>query len=166
MKLVFFSHRPGEKIETNTIKKLEDSFEWIILNVFLTLFIIMIASQIALFMPSVRSSILESYYIEGEPLTGQAYLFVPCRMELRLIDVDSCPELKVLVNGAEKCAFEENTVLLELKDGDIVELDAAYLFKPVEVQISAVTENLKGLLGKKITAIDGITTVAKIKASK
>lgn len=140
-------------------------FERIIFAVFLTAFIITAASQAVLFSPHTRASVIENHYIDGEPLREEAYLFVPCRMELKLADAESCPELKVLVNGVEKGSFEQNTILLELKDGDVVELDAEYLFEPVQVRISAVTGNIKSLLGKSIRASDGITPVARIETA-
>jgi hypothetical protein len=159
MKVALFSQRITDKMGK---KKVAEKFEWFLFKVFLTAFIIMIAAQAALLYPSVRSSVSD-YYIEGDPLEKEAYLFVPSRMELKLINIDNCPDLKVLVNGIEKETFENNSVLLELKDGDVVELDASSLFVPAKIQISAVSENISGLLGKTIFINDGITLVAKVK---
>lgn len=161
MKVALFSQRIADKSEN---KKGAERFEWFMFKAFLTVFIILIAAQAALLNPSVKSSISD-YYIEGEPLGAEAYLFVPSRMELKLININNCPDLKVLVNGMEKGAFENNTILLDLKDGDVVELDASGVFVLAKVQISAVSENIKDILGKTISITDGITTVTRVKTS-
>ncbi len=165
MKVAIFSQQIEDKVDKAEKKTGEARFEWFIFKAFLTVFIILIAAQTALLSPSVRSSVSEHYYIEGEPLREEAYLFVPCSMELKLINIDSCPDLKVLVNGMEREAFESNTVLLKLKDGDVVELDSSSVLVLAIVQISAVSENIGGILGKTISVTDGITPVARLKTS-
>lgn len=159
MKVALLSQRITDKVEN---KKVVERFEWLMFKAFLTVFIILIASQSALLSPSVRSSVSD-YYIEGEPLGMEAYLFVPCKMELKLINIENCPDLKVLVNGIEREAFVNNTVLLELKDGDVVELDASSVLVLAKVQISAVSENISGTLGKTISAADGIIPFVSVK---
>lgn len=164
MKVALFNQRIEDRVNKIEKKTGAERFEWFMFKAFLTFFIILIAVQAALLNPSLRLSILD-YYIEGEPLKTEAYLFVPCRMELKLINIDKCPNLKVLVNGMEKAEFESNAVLLELKDGDIVELDASSILVLATVQISAVSENIKGILGKTIYVADGISPVVKVKTS-
>lgn len=161
MKVVLFKQEITDKLEK---KKAAERFEWFMFKTFLTVFIVLIAAQVALLNPSVRSSVSD-YYIEGEPLGTEAYLFVPCRMELKLINIENCPDLKVLINGIDRGAFESNIVFLELKDGDIVELDASSVLVMAKVQISAVSENIGSILGKTISVSDGINPVARIKTS-
>lgn len=143
----------------------EKRFEWLIFKAVLVFFIVLIAAQTALLYPTVRSSVSD-YYIEGEPLTAETYLFVPCKMELKLINMSRCLDLKVLVNGTEKAVFESNSVLLELKDFDVVELDASNVPVIAKVQITAVSENINGILGGVIIASRGITSVAKVNITR
>lgn len=162
MKAAVFGQRGEGKIHKIVKMAREEKFEWFMFKAFLICFFALIAAQTVLLNPSVRSSALEHYYIEGEPLKEEAYLFVPCKMELHLINTDSCADLKVLVNGEEKAAFEGDTVLLELKNGDVVELDASSVLVLATVQVSAVSENIKSILGKTITVSDGITLVTRV----
>ena len=141
-------------------------FERLLFKVFLAVFLTLVAAQAALLNPAIRSSSEDQYYTEGEPLNQEAYLFTTCKMELRLINANSCPELKVLVNGSEYAAFDSDTVLVDLKDGDVVELDAGSVLIQASVRISAVSENIGGLLGKTIHAEDGIVPVAAIHTAR
>ena len=86
--------------------------------------------------------------------------------ELKLDGMAGRPELKVLVNGAEAGNFSNGAVLLELKEGDVVELDASGLLVHTEVQISAVSRNLAHLLGRTVAADDGIVPVATAYTNK
>ena len=103
--------------------------------------------------------------IEGSPLSPEVYLYVPCKMELRLVNMGQCPDLKVLVNGEEVDFFSGRTVRLDLKDGDVVQLDGCNVPVQAQVQISAVSQNITGLLGKSVVVKDGIITVANISAA-
>ncbi len=124
----------------------------------------LVISQAVLFEPSVRTAFFNEG-ADGEPLGSEAYFFVPCRMELSLSNMDECPELKILVNGVIVDSFQGKSVLLDLKEGDVVELDASEVLVMPTVQISAASRNIEDLLGKKISAAKGIVPVATLKAS-
>ncbi|MEN6312982.1 MAG: hypothetical protein ABFD25_01905 [Clostridiaceae bacterium] len=164
MKVALFNHQVDDKPDKITQRSGEKRFEWLMFKAVLTFLIVLAAAQTALLYPSVRSSVSD-YYIEGEPLTAEAYLFISCKMELKLINMSQCPGLKVLVNGSERAVFESNTILLELKDCDIVELDASNAPVLAKVQVTSVSENISGILGKVITASHGITSFYRVKTS-
>jgi len=144
------------------IKSFFDRFDRLLINAFFAAFVILVVVQafnlwFRVSMPDPGSS-----FYEGEPLTQEVYLYTPCKMELKLTNIDSCPELKVLVNGEEYARFYDKTVLLELKEGDVVELDASEILVIAEVQVSGVSENRKEHLGKNFVVSDGITFVARM----
>jgi hypothetical protein len=115
-----------------------------------------------LFYNTVNSAVSEKYDIAGEPLGVEAFLFKTCKMELRLTNIENCPDLKVLVNGQERDSFKNRTVLLELKDGDVVELDSSLILAPANVQINAVSRNIGSLLGNSVMVTDGIVLIAYV----
>lgn len=149
------------KNEESRCKAKNDIFGNIIIKVFPAVFLTMIAAQ-AIIINSANELYISDYHIKGEPLGYSAYLYEPCRLELRLINLDKCPDLKVLVNGEERASFETKSVLIELKDGDVVEIDASCALVLATVQISAVSGNISGLLGQIVHTVDGITPFAKI----
>ena len=121
----------------------------------------MIAAQAAVSSQIIRLRNFDENH-EGEPLGKEAYLFTPCKMELKLINMEKCPDLKVLVNGAEKCSFEKSETILNLKNGDVIELDAGKVIVLARVRINAVSSNIEELLGKMVTASHGIVPVAVV----
>ena len=56
--------------------------------------------------------------------------------------------------------------MLDLKDTDVVELDANAVQVTAQVEISAVSMNIKGLLGKRIVVTNGIISVARVNTDK
>ncbi len=159
MKTEFTEQTDSVEIKSKTGSRALDAVEGFLKAAFLAAFILLIAAQIFLIDPDVRSS-LNTESADGESLGKEAHLIEPCKMELKLINMQYCPELRVLVNGDSVGAFENNAILLELKDGDVVELDANDMLVFAEVQISAVSRNISYLLGRTLTAADGIIPAA------
>lgn len=137
----------------------------VLISLFFTVFIVLITVQAVMFSPDMRSMFFNEN-IEGSPLNREVTLFVPCKMELRLINMGHCKDLKVLVNGLEVDSFQEKKVMLDLKDTDVVELDANAVQVTAQVEISAVSMNIKGLLGKRIVVTNGIISVARVNTDK
>lgn len=135
-----------------------DRVEGLLKTLFLVTFAVLIIAQTALTDASVRESFAKEA-ADGEPIGREVYLTEPCKMELKLINMESCPELKVLINGEEADAFRSDTVFLELKDGDVIELDANSMLISAQVQISAVSRNMEFMPGKTVSASDGIIPV-------
>lgn len=146
-----------DKLQKTGIKRFENSLIYIGFSVLF----IMIAAQAVMVYPGIRAAFFNDQ-MEGNPLSAEVFLFVPCKMELTLTNMGQCLDLKVLVNGEEKDFFREKSLLLELKDGDVVQLDGTNVPVLAEVQISAVSRNISGLLGKTVVVTDGIITVANI----
>jgi hypothetical protein len=146
-----------------TGKKFPERLGWLISRAAVAALVLLVAVQAAMLDPAVKSAISGEKELEGEVLQEEAYFYTPCKMEMKLLNIDSCPDLEVLVNGEKRAAFDENSVLLELKKGDVVELDASYVLVEADVQVSAVSSNIAGLLGRTMKVTDGINTVALVK---
>lgn len=136
-----------------------DRVERITRNIFIIVFALFITIQAILTNDGMRGMLVREP-LDGEPIGDEVFLYEKCTMELKLVGKPDCPELKVLVNGVEAGAFHDSRVVLELKEGDVVELDASRLLVHAEVQISAVSRNLAHLLGRTVTAANGIVPVA------
>ncbi|NLK88136.1 MAG: hypothetical protein GX279_11715 [Clostridiaceae bacterium] len=140
--------------------KLAEGVERLLKSLFLTFFILLVLSQAVLTDPAVRAY-NNKETIDGVSLGSEAYLFEPSKMELTLSNISYCPELKVMVNGDVAGAFFTDTILLELKEGDVVELDATRLLVTADVQITAVSSNKSELLGRSFEVGGGIVKVAE-----
>ncbi len=150
-----------EKINRSD-KKFSDRFEGFLLKAAITAVLVLLVVQAAFLNPVFKSAVSNDNKLEGDLLKSEAYFFIPCKMELKLINIDQCPDLVVLVNGEKSAAFNTNTVMLDLKDGDVVELDAGSLLEEAVVQVRAVSSNISGFLGKTMSVTDGINPVAVV----
>lgn len=149
------------KPQKTAIKRFENSLIYIGFSVLF----IMIAAQAAMVYPGIRTAFFYEQ-MEGNPLSAEVFLFVPCKMELSLTNMGQCLDMKVMVNGEERDSFREKSLLLDLKDGDVVQLDGTNVPVLAQVQISAVSRNISGLLGKTVVVTEGIITVANISVSE
>jgi hypothetical protein len=150
-----------EKI-SKTRKKFSCSFEGFLFKAAISALLVLVAVQAAFLDPVFKSTVSNDNKLEGEVLKEEAYFFTPCKMELKLINIDHCPDLEVLINGEKSTAFYDKTVMLELKDGDVVELDAGTVLEEAVVQVSSVSSNISGFLGKTMSVTDGIHLVALV----
>ncbi len=152
------SQTQGNK-KTKVAQTIERLLKWL----FLASFILLILAQSLLTYPSIRS-LFNKEAADGEPLGYETYLFEPCKLELKLNNIEYCPDIKVMVNGDEICDFSNDTIILDLKPGDVVELDASRLLIHADVVISAVSSNLTELLGRSFAVTGGIVHIATVNA--
>ncbi len=161
MKAALFGHKDNKRNDEKPSVVSRNKIDLVLISLFITFFIILIIVQMVLFHPDIKAMFFNES-IEGSPLDSEVTLYNPCKMELRLINMGYCKDLKVLVNGAEIYSFEEKSLVLDLKDGDVVELDGNAVQVTAQVEISAVSMNIRELLGKRIVVTDGIISVAAV----
>lgn len=161
MKIALFNRFSETANEERQEKAGADRFERFLVRACLAFFIILVFAQAALTNPVVRLYLFHDY-LEGEPLGSEKTLYTACKMELSLIDRNYCSDLKILVNGDERDSFKERSVMLNVKEGDIVELYGSNLSGTARVGVTAASEKIAGMLGKTVIVTDGITHVARI----
>lgn len=118
------------------------SIEKILFITFAITFTIMIIVQAALLNPDVRTFLAIDAGLEGSPLEVEEYLYEEGIVVLKLLNYESCHNLKVLINGDEWARFSEKELSLLVKDGDVIELDGSNFSKPVEVGIASNSSNV------------------------
>lgn len=155
-----------EEKPDKSAKKFPKYFERFLLKAVISALIILVAVQAAFLSPVLKTFVSHDDKLKGEELKEEAYFFIPCKMELKLLNLENCPDLEVLVNGEKHTAFDNNSVLLDLKDGDVVELDAGSVLVEANVQVSAVSSNISGYLGKTMSVSDGINQVALVRPNQ
>lgn len=138
--------------------------ERVIIIVFLAVFIMMLAVQGALTNPSLRSVLTVEDKIEGSPLGAVEYLYNAGSMELRLENAESNTDVKVLVNGEPLTVFNNKSIKIDIKEGDVVEIDASEAAGSIEVTIAALSENFdQEYLGSTYKIDGGVTRLLKVR---
>ncbi len=149
--------KKNEGKQIKAVNGLEKLLKWL----FLASFVLLVLAQALLTDPSIRN-LVNKEAVDGIALENVVYLVEQYKVEIRLKDTAYCPELRVLINGDEVGNFSSDTMLLNLKDGDVVELDASRLLLSINVQISGVSGNIEELLGKSFTVSGGIVKIAGV----
>jgi hypothetical protein len=140
------------------------NFERFLFKAFLIVFVLLLGVQAALLNPAIKSSITKQESIEGAPLGVEEYLYNFGTIEMELLDEDSIPALKILVNGEEKACFDTKNIRLDVIEGDIIEIDGSAVNDNVKVAISSVSTNINKEYVGKIFQIDGnVQNIVKVK---
>ena len=113
-------------------------------------FVALILIQAAMVNPSVRTFLVNDGELEGRPLEMEEYLYDEGQISIALCDDEPNEDLKVLINGVEAAVFSTSVIQLNVKDMDVIHIDASGVDE-AEVEIISASENIKcDNMGKKI----------------
>lgn len=161
MKVLYFNH--GNRTERTRQHK-PFNFEKFLFNGFLAVFVILLGVQAALLNPAFRSAVTVEEGLEGSPLGSEEYLYNEGSIELRLENSESNSDVRVLVNGEERAVFNDYSVIINVIEGDVVEIDASEATSSVEVTVSALSSNFdQECLGRSYQAEGRILKLLKVR---
>jgi hypothetical protein len=161
MRVLLFNFRAKPK---NKRFRKPPSFERILFMSFLAVFVILLGVQAALLNPAIRSSITLQDGIQGVPLGAEEYLYNEGTMEIQLLNEESRPALKILVNGEERASFDSKSVEISVIDGDVVEVDGSEILDGIEIAVSSVSTNMQSdCIGKKFLIEGNVQKIVKVK---
>ncbi len=140
------------------------TLERFLFNAFLAVFVILLGVQAALLNPAFRSAMTVEQGLEGTPLGAEEYLYNEGSMEIRLEDAESNPAVRILVNGKERAVFESYSVIINVIEGDVVEIDASEAAGSIGVRVSAMSGNLdQECLGRSYLVEGGVLKLMKVR---
>lgn len=163
MKLLVYRVNNKKKNKKN---KPKINFENLLFISFIVMFTILIITQTALMSPNIENYISVDNQYERTSLKAEEFLYKRGEVSLQLQNMDSDDKLKVLVNGEVIGAFINKTLTLNVKDGDVIELDASDISNLDEVKIISKSDNIVSeILNKKIKVLSGVKmlTIIQIK---
>ena len=165
MKIVVF--RPGkEKKEISpkaAARFVNFGVEKILFFAFVCVFIALVFVQGTLMNPSMRTFLVNDKGIDGWALAKEEYLYKEGQISIALLESENNQDVKILVNGDEVAAFDENLVTLSVKDGDVIEVDGSLMESETEVEIISASDNVAGIeVGKKVKVNSNIEEIARV----
>lgn len=166
MKFVFYSvrSRKNKKEKGYNVRGLRINFERLLFISFIVTFILLIFVQAALMSPSVRTFMSVNNGYEGVPLGPEEYLYKEGQLELETSETENAGELKILINGDEAAAFTSKNISINVKDGDVVEIDGSTVQESVEVGITSKSTNITSdCIGKRIRVKSNVKKLLKVK---
>ncbi len=153
-----------EKEAKSFILKKPVNFERMIHLLFFIVFLFLIAIQTAIFFPSIKPGVIAKDSLIGVPIGKEEYLYKEGSFVLTLLEFESYPALKVLVNGEERASFNGKSVTVNVIDGDVVELDGSETNANTSFTISSVSDNMdKKYLGKSLIVGREVLKIFKVR---
>lgn len=143
MKIIMF--KAGRKQRRYRNKKIFSAyiFEKILFFTFLFVFLSLIIVQSAMMNPKLRAVFVRENSLEGKPLQTDEYLYKRGEIFISLKSEDTNKKIKVLLNGEKVAVFTSNIVKVNVKDGDVVEIDST-MADGAEVEIVSASSNIIG----------------------
>lgn len=131
-----------EHVGLKRIKSVRLSFDRILFVIFAVTFSTLLISQTAFLFPSIRLAFVNQNLIEGSIMADEEYLYSKGAIELKLLYLGSCPDLRILLNGEDIGNFTENIVRLDVIDGDVIEIDSSEAIGDTSITITPITNNI------------------------
>jgi hypothetical protein len=151
------------KSKKNQEKDIKLNFEKILFFSFIIMFTLLIITQTILMSPSIKTFIPLNKTNEGTTLGAEEYLYKKGEINLELQNAGSDEKLKVLVNGEVMGTFINKSLKLNVKDGDVIELDGSEIISEDEVKIISTSSNINSeILNKKLKIGSGVERLTDI----
>ncbi|MDP4180253.1 MAG: hypothetical protein Q8942_04075 [Bacillota bacterium] len=160
MRIVAF--KTGKRKDSSQ-KRISSNTEKIFVITFFFIFAALILSQVILAMPSTRNLLVSDAEYEGSPIGAEESLYSEGELKLELQNMENDNNLNVLVNGDEVAAFSNKSMVLKVKDGDVVEIDGTNSTNSAVVKIIDGSANLKnGCVGREVKVNSDLKNLIKI----
>ena len=151
------------RVKKDREKANEQNIEKYMIFAFAVIFVLLIAAQTALTSPSVASLLNINTEYEGEPLGKEVYLYKQGEIELGLAGGRTNGSLILMLNGENVATFDKGSVRIEVKNGDVIEIDGSNVEREETVKVLSCSSNLdKKLIVKSIKVKSEIKYFLKI----
>jgi hypothetical protein len=130
----------------------------------IVVFFILIAVQIALVIPNVRDNFNLSDRSIGIPLKGDEYLYNQGQVTLKMMGDEPDSMVKILINGDYTAMFENLEMNINVKDGDVIEIDGSKSLLGHVVMVKELTSNIDRECGNAVAKVESnLQTLVKIR---
>ncbi|PYG87578.1 hypothetical protein LY28_01947 [Ruminiclostridium sufflavum DSM 19573] len=160
MKINFFrlKKRNESKKDKHTI------FENLLFGICILSFLLLVAIQIVLGVPSVRETFKLTDKSLGVPLDKDDYLYKQGQITLKMIGTEADPTVQILVNGDTVAMFENLIMNVKVNEGDVIEIDGSHCLTGHMVKVDAVSQNINSKCAGTVAKVESnIQKLVKIK---
>lgn len=164
MKFIFFRYNKKGK---NKRSRSGNPWERFLFLCCVGTFSALILFQVGLANPYTRTFLSAGKELEGTPLETEEFLYNEGKLSLGLVGEDRNQDVKVLVNGDEVSAFSYGLVEINVKDGDVVEIDGSKTRSTSEVEVLSKSDNVSTqCVGKRVKVGSGTNKLVRVKVNK
>jgi len=154
------------KDKSNQKKKIKSFSEKAFVITFFILFASLILTQILLVSPTTRRFLVKDVEFEGSPLEVVENLYSEGELELELQNIQKDENINVLINGDEVAAFSDKSMVLKVRDGDVLEIDGTGTNNSAVVKVIKSSSNIENnCVGKEFTVGSELKNLFRVKIS-
>lgn len=147
----------------NNSRSLRTRMERLLFASFVVAFAALVVIQGMLMNPSVRTFLTADSAFEGSPLGVEEFLYDQGELGLRLSGVEDGQLVKIMVNGEVVGNFAEKEQVLQVTNGDIIEIDGSEVATPVNVEIISASSNvLTQCLNQEFSVHSNVTKLLEV----
>ncbi len=155
------------KEKDNQKKRIRSNSEKVFVITFFVLFASLILTQILLAAPSTRKLLVKDVEFEGSPIGVVENLYSEGELELELQNIQKDENLNVLINGDEVAAFSSKSMVLKVRDGDVIEIDGTGTNSSAVIKITKSSNNIENnCVGKIFTVESELKNLFRVKVSE
>ncbi|MDP4093141.1 MAG: hypothetical protein Q8920_07240 [Bacillota bacterium] len=162
MKMIYYKYKKNRKNGFKNKNKKVSIERLLYLSLIIT-FVILVIVQAALTNPTIRTYLTVNGEYEGTQLASEEYTYDHGTVELALLRGEVDGSVRVLVNGTEAAAFAGKELSVQVKQGDVIEIDSSTSISPADVEIVSCTGNVSSqCIGKRVQSSIGIKKLIKV----
>jgi hypothetical protein len=164
MKIAIFKVGKGKKDQR---KRIKSNTEKAFVITFFALFASLVLTQLLLAAPSTRKLLVKDAEFEGSLIGIEENLFSEGELELELQNIQKDENLNILINGDEVAAFSDKSMVLKVRDGDVIEIDGTNTDSPAVVKITKSSRNIENsCVGKEFRIESELKNLINVKISE
>ncbi|HEY5587285.1 MAG TPA: hypothetical protein VIK78_22715 [Ruminiclostridium sp.] len=129
-------------------------FENILFVVCIVCFVVLVSVQIVLVIPSARDSLNLTDKSIGAPLSSDEYLYNQGQITLKMIGTDPDPTVRILVNGDNVAMFEKLEMNINVKDGDVIEIDGSQSLLDHIITVASASTNINSKCSTAVAKVE------------
>ena len=141
-------------------------FENVLFGTCILCFVVLILVQIVLIVPFARENLRISDNSIGVPLGSDEYLYNQGQITLKMIGNDPDSTIQILVNGDAVAMFENLVMNINVKDGDVIEIDGSQSLLGHIIRVESVSPNINSKCSNAVAKVESnIQTLVKVQVN-
>jgi hypothetical protein len=162
MKMVYYKYKNHKKDKGRMKTK---GFEKIIYIAVVVTFVVLVIVQAAMANPSVRTYLTVDGDYDGTALETEKYMYNNGKIGLVLLQGETDGSVKVLVNGNPIAVFSGKELSIDVKEGDVVEIDTSECDNPAQVSVATNSGSISSkCIGKMVEAFHEVKKLVRVEA--
>jgi len=129
-------------------------FENLLFGICIICFIVLVTIQVVLVIPSAREYLNLTDKSIGVPLSKDEFLYKQGQITLKMTGTEPDPAVQILVNGDTVSMFDNLLMNIDVKDGDVIEIDGSQSSIGHIITVEAISSNISSTCSTSVARVE------------